>query len=109
MLALVHHHYSTHVRELEALLWRALSSSRGDSLSLTDEVSQALRVSRPPPAMLLAAAEITRDELLSALEEHRWVREQVWRALGLKSRFVLHRLMKKHGIAPKEEDDNDAA
>jgi len=109
MLALVHHHYSTHVRELEALLWRALSSSRGDTLSLSDEAKQAFQPSRPPPALVEAAADVTREDLIRALEEHRWVREQVWRALGLKSRFVLHRLMKKHGIASKEADDEAAS
>jgi DNA-binding NtrC family response regulator len=110
MIALVQHSYSTHVRELEALLWRALSSSRADTLTLTEEVKQALRVSRPPPAIMEAAADIGRDTVLRALEENNWVRERVWRALGLKSRFVLHRLMKKHGLADADEgDDHDAA
>jgi len=102
MFALVEHDYTAHVRELESLLWIALASSRGDALALTAEVKHALSGKRSP---VTAARKITREELLRALEQHDWVRERVWKALGLSNRFVLNRLLKKHRILPGVEEN----
>jgi hypothetical protein len=54
--ALVMHSYSTHVRELEALLWKAASSSKGKELQLTDAVQRIVKL-----APRAAARELTAD------------------------------------------------
>lgn len=88
--------YTTHVRELEALLWRAITSAKGDTLDVTPELASALAVARP------RAEEISREDVVAALERAGGVRERAWRELGLANRHVLKRLLKKHGI-----DDTD--
>jgi DNA-binding NtrC family response regulator len=95
--ALVRHVYTTHVRELDALLWVALATSPGDRLSLTREVSEKI-AQQSDERSGGPAREITRDVIIESLARHGGVRERVWRELGLASRFVLTRLMKKHGV-----------
>jgi two-component system nitrogen regulation response regulator GlnG/two-component system response regulator HydG len=88
--ALILHDYSTHIRELEGLLWRSVSTSRGDTLALTKDVASALKlVERRGPR------EVGAEEIRAALAKHNGVKDKVWRELGLPSRHVLHRLMKK--------------
>jgi len=91
--ALVLHAYTTHVRELEALLWRAASSSRGGELDLTDDVKKLVKI----PAKV-AAADVSADAIRAALARHGGVKDKAWRDLGLPSRHALHRLMKKMNI-----------
>jgi two-component system, NtrC family, response regulator HydG len=93
--ALVLQDYTAHVRELEALLWRSMQSSRSATLELTAEVRSQLR--ERAPARL--AREISAGELRQALQRHGGVKDRVWRELGLSSRHALHRLMKKLGEA----------
>jgi transcriptional regulator with GAF, ATPase, and Fis domain len=45
-----------------------------------------------------------RAEIRAALEKHGGRQEPAWRELGLASRHVLHRLMKKHGIRVEGDD-----
>lgn len=100
MRALVSHAYTTHVRELEALLWRSLQTSRGDTLELTREVRPELREA-PEPRPLQS---ITLEEVRASLQRHDGVKDKVWRELGLSSRHALHRLLKKLGL---EGDSGD--
>lgn len=93
--ALVLHRYTAHVRELEQLLWLSLSSSTADVLDCTDEVQCQLRL----PAPARAPEQVSRAELLAALERHSGMKERVWRELGLSSRHALSRLMRKLGEA----------
>ena len=97
--------YRTHVRELDALLWRSLAEATGDVLALPADL-------RMPPAgppegraaqgsaaqHRIDAAEPSSAQIVAALEQHEWNVPLASRALGLTSRFVLNRLMKKHGI-----------
>jgi DNA-binding NtrC family response regulator len=87
--ALVRHDYTTHVRELESLLWRHLSGARGSSGTTGQATS-------PVPAR---PTNIPREALVAALEANRWSLERTWRALGLGSRHVLSRLMTRHGLS----------
>jgi DNA-binding NtrC family response regulator len=130
---LLSHSYATHVRELERLLWLSLETSRGDTLTCTEEVSAALerssrerasspesgspesrssgssrRGSRQPLEMGPFDATrpsshrphpVSREELRAALDRHDGMKEAVWRELGLSSRHVLTRLMRKFGEA----------
>jgi len=97
MRFLVTHQYRAHVRELDALLWRALG---GGGIDLRAELaaperprSEAPRSerkpSRPPP---------TASEIVACLERHGGVRERAWRDLGLTSRHALKRLIRKYDL-----------
>jgi DNA-binding NtrC family response regulator len=88
--ALVRHPYTSHVRELHALLWRAIQASRGDTLEAAAEPHA------PEPEGPAAAP--TREQVVAALAACGGVREQAWRALGLRSRDQLKRLLKKYAV-----------
>jgi transcriptional regulator with PAS, ATPase and Fis domain len=92
---LLSRNYDTNVRELDAVLWRAIAGSSGDTVLLTDELR---RESRPPPR-----SEPTADELRSALRTAKGSVTAAAQALGL-SRFALYRLLKKHQIATEEPE-----
>lgn len=94
--ALTTHQYTTHVRELETLLWSAITSSSDQWLRLTPEVSAVL--APVTPAAATSFEEVTKEQLLAALERHNQVQSKVWRELGLKNRYVLRRLLKKFDI-----------
>lgn len=91
--------YPTNIRELAAILWQALRSSEGDELELppTFERSTQDREQRGVAAKH-SSPEPTADEIRSALRENGDNIPAAARALGLSSRFVLNRLLKKHGI-----------
>ncbi len=102
--ALVSHRYTTHVRELDALLLRSLVGSRGATLELTDEVEAEIDPAAPERAGGAAQPpEWTAEQIRASLEKHRGVREKVWRELGMPNRYVLQRLMKKHDLGGGED------
>jgi DNA-binding NtrC family response regulator len=94
MRGLVRHAYTTHVRELEGLLWRSAQTSPADTLELTPELAALLGDDEEPRATRSVSAE----ELRESLARHGGVKDKVWRDLGLSSRHALHRLMKKLGV-----------
>lgn len=94
--AILRHPLTLQVRELDALLWRALAQSLGDTVDLSP--SEALPVEPAPPGTFTDPAGVTPEALRAALTEHGGVQEKVWRGLGLQSRYVLRRLLKKYGI-----------
>lgn len=98
--ALVRHAYVAHVRELDALLWTAMMSCPEGPLDLVPEL--ALDVPTPPPEAPDPGATppdaLTAEEIQACLDLHHGVQERVWRELGLSSRYVLLRLIKKHGL-----------
>jgi two-component system nitrogen regulation response regulator GlnG/two-component system response regulator HydG len=93
--ALVNHLYTTHVRELSGCLFRAALESSGEVVELTPGARQLLGLA----SANLPARELTREEIVAALERHGGVREKVWRELGLPNRHVLKRILKKYGLA----------
>jgi DNA-binding NtrC family response regulator len=97
MIALVNHLYTTHVRELSSVLFRAALESRGSVVELTSSAREALGLTGGATSTALSH-EISREDLVTALERHGGVREKVWRSLGLPNRYVLKRLLKKHGL-----------
>jgi transcriptional regulator with GAF, ATPase, and Fis domain len=103
MVALTQHTYTTHVRQLEGLLWASLSSSTGDSLELTDAVKSELlsKVSSTE------AREVTAEQVDAALQRAGGVQGRAWRELGLANRYVLKRLIKKFGLQSTASRDND--
>jgi len=94
--ALLHHTYEGHVRELKALLWRSIARG-GEQLTAPPEL--ALRGPAPRlPEPGADPGELTREQIVAALEQCGGVREQAWRQLRLRSRDQLKRLMKKLDI-----------
>jgi transcriptional regulator with AAA-type ATPase domain len=82
------------VRELDALLWRALSESDGDAvLALRERVEPTVRAPEEPSAQRIRDA--LRDQAGSVT--------RAAAALGLPSRFALYRLMKRLGLSSPEE------
>lgn len=91
---LLRHHYTTHARELERLLWLSLSTSPDDFVCATDEVRKELGSAAPEPEVDRAAVE-------AALATSGGNITRATRLLGLKNRYVLYRLMRKFGILPR--------
>jgi transcriptional regulator with AAA-type ATPase domain len=91
--ALVLHGWSTHVRELEAILWRSAATSRGKELELTDDVQRLVKI---PPKV--ATTEVSAEAIREALARHAGIKDKAWRDLGLPSRHALRRLLKKLNI-----------
>jgi transcriptional regulator with GAF, ATPase, and Fis domain len=52
----------------------------------------------PQPPRSRDPRRITEEEIRAAMTRHHGMKENVWRDLGLQSRFALHRLLKKYGI-----------
>jgi DNA-binding NtrC family response regulator len=101
--AIVEHDFTTNVRELEAMLWRALRASRGDRLEAAAEDVAASRVAPaagPDTATTREdpAGDPTAVRIQACLDENNGALEATWRALGLPSRHALARLVKKHGL-----------
>jgi DNA-binding NtrC family response regulator len=90
---LLRHRYTTHVRELERLLWIAISTSPDDFIAATPEFLR--EVSANPE---LEAPEPDRAAIDDALASARGNVTKAARLLGLKNRYVLYRLMKKVGL-----------
>jgi two-component system nitrogen regulation response regulator GlnG/two-component system response regulator HydG len=96
---LIQHDYTLHVRELERLLWDALSSSPADYLALTPSVREQLKVKEPRPSGDFTDPDsLDPDEIQAALDQHGGSQEKAYRELGLSSRHVLYRLIKKHNL-----------
>ncbi len=121
--ALLRHPYTHHVRELHRLLWLALSGSTGRRVALTPEVRAELdrsgaqgpqgssgaqgsqwasgplgpqRASGPQQGP--SEQEIERRHIEAALARTGGKVAPAARALGLKNRHVLYRLMERHGL-----------
>ena len=97
MRALVLHAYSTHIRELDMLLWAALSESHGDTAELVPEVETALTEGAPSQDSRVDVRDLSAEVIRAAIEKA-GSQEQAWRDLGLANRHVLKRLVKKHGL-----------
>jgi DNA-binding NtrC family response regulator len=112
-VALVHHLYTTHVRELTNVLFRARMESYWQEDGLVQLTAGArellglgpgLGAGSPGagPSAAPPRETITREALVEALARHDGVREKVWRELGLANRYVLKRLLQKYGIQDDE-------
>ncbi len=90
--------YSTHVRELTEILWRSIAESPGASLQLPTGEGRPESSSGAGERVAVDAKSLTKEQILEALERCDGVRERAWRALGLRSRHQLKRLLKHHEI-----------
>jgi len=91
--ALVRRSYETHVRELDAVLWRAMAASTGDTVVAPPELSVGPR------------QEPTEEQVRASLSREKGNVRRAAQALGLTSRYALYRLMKRYGIAIDPESE----
>lgn len=95
--ALVTAPLTSHVRELGAMLCRAMLHAGDGVLDAPPAAGPAPAVARPAPATVEPAT-IDAARVRATLAACRGVQEQAWRELGLRSRHQLTRLMRKLGI-----------
>ncbi len=90
--------YTTHVRELAGLIWRSIRASRGARLEPVGPLSMtnAAADAAPPPEVDIR--DLSRADIVAALKRCRGVQERAWRELGLRNRYQLKRLIRKHDI-----------
>jgi two-component system nitrogen regulation response regulator GlnG/two-component system response regulator HydG len=104
MRFLVTHHYTTNVRELDALLWRAIATGSG-RLDVSEAVRAAAKTAAVPSAAQKPTREPpTKEEILACLERHGGVQERAWRDLGLSSRYALKRLIRKYALESRAHE-----
>jgi DNA-binding NtrC family response regulator len=98
--------YRTNVRELETLLWHFASAAESTPLDGDGDDAFCGEIDnrdRTPEETSRASGSVDpqtlgRVEIQRALDRHNGLIESTWRALGLKNRHVLARLMAKHGV-----------
>jgi two-component system nitrogen regulation response regulator GlnG/two-component system response regulator HydG len=91
------------VRELEAVLWRALEATTDGELAWPAEAPPTSAPATAATATDHSARAPDESEVRAALERHQGVQARVWKELGLPSRFALRRLMQRYGIKSKGE------
>ena len=75
-----------------------MSTSEGSFIKLTE--AAAAEISLPEPEFV-SADDLTKAQIQEALERAGGNQSATYKALGLKNRDVLYRLMKKHGLTSK--------
>ena len=98
--------FPANIRGLEILLWEAIARcTDGAPLDVAAPTEPPLLDPRPHPLRkerpATDPASLTAEQIRAALDANGGAQEPTWRALGLSSRFVLIRLMRKHGIEPR--------
>lgn len=93
---LVRWEYTSHVHELESFVLSAMAFSRDGTLELSPSLAERLTLVRDPE-------EVGPDDIREALKRHGGNQSRAWRDLGLSSRYVLIRLMRKHGLAASRD------
>ena len=107
--------YPLNVREMDAILWRAMGASTGDAITWRPD-APASGASEPPPRdealrepapaqappqatpKTVESPELSEAQVQASLAEHEGNIVRTAQALGLTSRYVLYRLMRKYGI-----------
>jgi len=101
---LARHPFSNNVRELRNLLWQVALGAEGGALEWhappVEEQAQSAEARKTDPGA---------SELQRALDANNGSIERTWRALQLPSRFVMMRLIKKHGLRIQKEARRDGA
>ncbi len=100
MNQLTKYNFPGNVRELEHIIQRTITLARGPVIGLRDLPGEVRNFEGRESSGNLAQrlAEVEREMLLSALEEHNWVQTRAAESLGISER-VLRYKMEKAGIA----------
>ena len=85
------------------LVWLALATAQADYIGLTPEVERELQQSADSE---VDATELDRDTLARALADNDRSPTKAAKALGLKNRYVLLRLLKKHGLSVASDGES---
>jgi transcriptional regulator with AAA-type ATPase domain len=102
--ALLRHPLGANVRELERLLLLALDDSPDGEILLSAAMASEFEVSmsdsqasseRTPAS---ESGSVDAKQLQAALDANNGVLERTWRALGLRNRHELRRLIRRHGL-----------
>jgi transcriptional regulator with AAA-type ATPase domain len=104
VVRLLRHQFTHHVRELDRLLWLAIGTAESDFIGLTPAVEAELRDAEE--AASVNPTDLDREAIVKALDEHGRSPSRAAKALGLKNRYVLLRLLKKHGLSATAESDD---
>jgi transcriptional regulator with AAA-type ATPase domain len=99
--ALVMARLTSHVRQLGAMLCRAMLHARDGVLDLEPGETLPAELDAAAAVPALATIEprtLDADRVRAALDACDGVQERAWRALGLRSRYQLVRLMRKLGV-----------
>jgi transcriptional regulator of acetoin/glycerol metabolism len=102
---LLRHPFTHHVRELERLIWLSVGTADADYLGVTEAVDAELRDSVESSS---AAVELDRDVLVRAIANCGRSPTRLAKELGLKNRYVLIRLLKKHGLSAGADGEEGA-
>ncbi len=86
------------VRELEQAIWDALGATPPGSPLRLPEADGVGAPDTPDQVTRRHQSDISREEVVAALDACGWKREQTWRSLGLKDRYQLRRLMRRYEI-----------
>jgi transcriptional regulator of acetoin/glycerol metabolism len=98
--ALLRWPWSTNVRELHALLWSSVQTSRKHYLEVPPEMARApehVRAASEDRLVGVPSAAAIRE----ALQANDGNQAKAAAALGLPSRFALYRLMRRLGVDPR--------
>lgn len=95
--ALHRHPLPLQIRQLDNFLWQALAFSQGSRVECPPALGLSVQAEKTQ-APVTSPEDISPEALLECLNKHGWVQSKVWRELGLGSRYVLRRLIKKHGL-----------
>jgi two-component system nitrogen regulation response regulator GlnG/two-component system response regulator HydG len=101
---LLRHPFTHHVREIERLLWLAIGTADADYIGVTEAVDAELCDAEHATA---DAADIDRATLLAAIAQHGNSPTHLAKQLGLRNRYVLIRLLKKHGVSTVPSDSGE--
>ena len=96
--------YTTHVRELQERLYASMLASTGEVLEPAEPARTPSAEPEPAavePEATVDPASLTPAQIQACLDAHGGSQAKTWRALGLRSRYQLARLLRKHGIAQK--------
>ena len=80
------------------LLWEALSAAGGDPLDVFEGYQNLVAQPVEAPIGPTDPASLSREAVQAALDRHGGSQELAWRELGLSSRHVLARLVKRYGL-----------
>jgi len=108
VVRLLRHPFTHHVRELERIIWLAIGTADADYIGITSAVENELKESADSESDTADASEIDRETLAKALADYGRSPTKAAKALGLKNRFVLLRLLKKHGLSVGADDGEGA-
>jgi DNA-binding NtrC family response regulator len=99
--------YTTHVRELEQQLYAGMLGSQSNVIEFIaapeENEPEPEFDTTPPDDNSTDPTSLTSEQIIESLERNGGSQAKTWRELGLRSRYQLIRLMRKHGIAARSE------